>query len=69
LLNLAQVATVALLVFWKQPILAGVVTLLLLPQMLLQPALVRTGDGLWYLRRVQAFTMGAMMATAVAAAL
>lgn len=67
-LNLAQVVAVAALVIDKQPIMAGVVALLLLPQMLLQPALLSTRDGLWYLGRVQGFTMAAMMATAVAAA-
>ena len=59
----------AAVVIDKQPIMAGVVALLLLPQMLLQPALLSTRDGLWYLGRVQAFTMAAMMATAVAAAI
>ncbi len=68
LLNLAQIAAATGLVVVKQPILAGVVGLLLLPQMLLQPSLLSTGDGLWYLRRVQVFTMATMMVTAVAAA-
>jgi hypothetical protein len=68
LLNLAQIAAAAVLVIVKQPILAGIVGLLLLPQMLLQPSLLSTGDGSWYLRRVQVFTMAAMMATAAAAA-
>jgi hypothetical protein len=69
LLDLAQLASIALLVIVKQPILAGIAALLLLPQMLLQPSLLSTGDGLWYLRRVQVFTMAAMMVTAVAAAM
>jgi len=69
LLNLAQVAAAAVLVITKQPILAGVVGLLLLAQMLLQPSLLSTGEGLWYLRRVQVFTMAAMMLMAVAAAI
>lgn len=69
LLNLAQLAAATVLVVAKQPILAGVVGLLLFPQMVLQSALLRVGDGLWYLRRVQVFTMAAMMATAVAAAI
>jgi hypothetical protein len=69
LLNLAQLTSIALLTIVKQPILAGIVGLLLLPQMLLQPSLLSMGDGLWYLRRVQVFTMAAMMVTAVAAAI
>jgi hypothetical protein len=69
LLDLAQLGGIALLVIVKQPILAGIAGLLLLPQMLLQPPLLSTGDGLWYLRRVQVFTMAAMMVTAVAAAI
>lgn len=69
LLDLAQLAGIALLVVVKQPILAGIAGLLLLPQMLLQPSLLSTGDGLWYLSRVQVFTMAAMMVTALAAAI
>ncbi len=69
LLNLAQIAAATALVVVRQPILAGVVGLLLLPQMLLQPSLLSTGDGLWYLRRVQVFTMATMMVTAVASAI
>ncbi len=68
LLSLAQVAAAAMLVAIKQPILAGGVGLLLLPQLLLQPALLATGDALGYLRRVQAATMAAMMVTALATA-
>lgn len=69
LLNLAQAATAGVLVIQKQPILAGMVGLLLLPQVLLQGALVSGCDGMWYLRRVQVFTMGAMMAAAVGTAI
>lgn len=69
LLNLAQIGAASVLVFVKQPILAGAVGLLLLPQLLLQPSLLSAGDGLWYLRRVQVFTMAAMIVTAVAAAI
>lgn len=69
LLNSAQLAAVAVLVVVRQPILAGVVALLLLPQMLLQPALFSTGKRLWYLQRVQFFTMAGTMAMAVAAAI
>ena len=67
LLNLAHLAAAAMLVIVKQPILAGIVALVWLPQVLLQPLLLSTRDGLWYLGRVQAFTMAAMMVTALAA--
>lgn len=68
LLNLAHVTAAAMLIAVKQPILAGCVALLFLPQLLLQPALLTTGDGLGYLRQVQAPTMAAMMVTALATA-
>ncbi len=68
LLNLAHVTAAAMLVVVKQPILAGGVALLFLPQLLLQPALLTTGDGLGYLRQVQAPTMVATMVTALATA-
>jgi hypothetical protein len=64
-LNLAQVAAVALLVAVRQPIMAGAAALFLLPQLLLQPALLRADEGLWYLRHSQIFAMCAMMAMAV----
>jgi hypothetical protein len=66
LLVVAHVAVVAMLVVTRQPILAGGVALLLLAQMLLQPTLLEVGEGVWYMRRVQAFTMLAMMVAAVA---
>jgi hypothetical protein len=66
LLGLAQVVVVALLVAVREPIMAGAVALFLLPQLLLQPALLREDDGLWYLRHSQVFAMCAMMAMAVA---
>jgi hypothetical protein len=69
LLSVAQVLAVAVLVVVKQPIAAGVVALLLLPQLLLQPSLRQGADGPWYLRSVQVFTMAAMMAMSVAVAL
>jgi hypothetical protein len=69
LLSVAQVLAVAVLILVKQPIAAGVVALLLLPQLLLQPALRQGADGPWYLRSVQVFTMAAMMAMSVAVAL
>ena len=66
LLVAAQVAVVALLIVTRQPILAGVVALLLLAQLMLQSALLEVGEGVWYLRRVQVFTMLAMLVAAVA---
>ncbi len=68
LLSMAHVLSVAVLVVIRQPIMAGVVALLLLPQLLLQPELLRRGDGMWYVRRAQVFTMCAMMAISVAVA-
>ena len=65
LLNTTQISAMALLVFVKQPILAGIVGLMLLPQMLLQPLLRRHGDRPWYLRQTQLFVMGGMMAAAI----
>jgi hypothetical protein len=69
LLGIAHLLAVAVLVVVRQPIMAGVVVLLLLPQLLLQPELLRTGDGVWYVGRAQVFAMGAMMATSVAVAM
>jgi hypothetical protein len=68
LLSIAHVLAVATLVAVRQPIMAGAVTLLLLPQLLLQPELLRGRDGVWYVRRAQVFTMCAMMAISVAVA-
>jgi hypothetical protein len=68
LVVLAQIAAIVVLIVVKQPILAAGVGLLLLPQMLLQPSLLKSGDGLWYMRRVQVFALSAMMVAAVAAA-
>ncbi len=65
LLNATQISAMALLVFVKRPILAGIVGLMLLPQMLLQPLLRRHGDRFWYLRQTQLFVMGGMMAAAI----
>jgi hypothetical protein len=65
-LNLVQIFGVAVLVLTKEPILAGVAGLLLLPQMLLQPILKRRD---WYLRRTQLFAMIGMMVGALAVAI
>jgi hypothetical protein len=66
LLVTAQVVAVALLILVRQPLLAGGVALLLLPQLMLQPRMLEVGEGVWYLQRVQVFTMLGMLATALA---
>jgi hypothetical protein len=66
LLAAAHLSAVIVLVVVREPILAGGVALLLLPQLMLQPALLGAGEGVWYLRRVQIFTMLATMVTAMA---
>lgn len=66
LLTVAHLSAVVLLIVIRQPILAGAVALLLVPQLMLQPALLRFGQGVWYLKRVQLFTMLAMVVTAMA---
>jgi hypothetical protein len=65
-LSLAQVGAVVVLVVAREPILAGAVGLLLLPQLMLQPALLKVGEGVWYLQRVQVFTLLATLVTAAA---
>ncbi len=65
-LNLTQIGALAILLLAKEPVLAGAMGLLLLPQVLLQPALKRRGRGDWYLGRIQYFTMLGMMIGAVA---
>ena len=66
LLKVSQAAVIALLVFLKQPVVAGVVGLLLLPQMLLQPFLDQGEVELWYLRRTRPFLMAGMLLAALA---
>lgn len=66
ILNLVQIFGVAVLVLTKEPILAGVVALLLLPQMLLQPVFRRRD---LYLRRSQLFALIAMIIGAWAVAI
>jgi len=66
LLNVSQAAVIALLIFLKQPVVAGVVGLLLLPQMLLQPFLGQGQVELWYLRRTRPFLMAGMLLAALA---
>ncbi len=65
-LNLMHIFGVAVLVLTKEPILAGVAGLLILPQMLLQPAFKR---GRAYLRRTQFFALMGMMVGALAVAI
>ncbi len=65
-LNLVQIFGVVVLVLTKEPILAGVAALLLLPQMLLQPVFKR---GSAYLRRTQFFALMGMMVGALAVAI
>jgi len=64
--KVSQAAVIALLVFLRQPIMAGVVGLLLLPQMLLQPFLAQGEVELWYLRCTGPFLMAGMLLAALA---
>ncbi|MBI2845770.1 MAG: hypothetical protein HYX86_04400 [Chloroflexi bacterium] len=65
-LILAQLAGMLVLILAKQPILAGVSGLLLLPQMLFLGRLPRQKQGGWYLQRIQVFTMTSMLVGAIA---
>lgn len=65
-LILAQLIGILALVLAKQPILAGVSGILLLPQLLFLGNLPRQKKGLWYLQRVQIFTMASMLVGAFA---
>jgi hypothetical protein len=66
LLKVSQAAVIVLLIFLRQPVVAGVVGLLLLPQMLLQPFLGQGEVELWYLRRTRPFLMAGMLLAALA---
>ena len=66
LLKVSQAAAIALLIFLRQPVVAGVMGLLLLPQMLLQPFLGQGQVELWYLRRTRPFLMAGMLLAALA---
>ena len=66
LLKVSQGAVIALLIYLRQPVVAGVVGLLLLPQMLLQPFLDQGEVELWYLRRTGPFLMAGMLLAALA---
>ena len=66
LLKVSQAAVIVLLIFLRQPVVAGVMGLLLLPQMLLQPFLGQGQVELWYLRRTRPFLMAGMLLAALA---
>lgn len=66
-LDTVQVLVVTLLVALGQPLFAGVVGLLILPQILLQPFLVWEGRRAWYLRHAQPFLVAGMIVTAIGA--
>ena len=66
LLKVSQGAVIALLIYLRQPVVAGVVGLLLLPQMLLQPFLDQSEMELWYLRRAGPFLMAGILLAALA---
>jgi hypothetical protein len=66
LLNGSQIVAVALLIIIKEPILAGVAGLLLLPQLLLQPFLWRGEVEWWYLQRSQPWLMAGMLTAGLA---
>ncbi len=64
--NISQMAIVSLLIVLKQPLAAGIVGLLMLPQLSLQPFLREGGTGHWYLRRTQPFLMVSTLIAALA---
>lgn len=66
LLNGSQIVVITLLVIAKEPILAGIGSLLLLPQLLLQSFLWRGGAEWWYLRSSQPWFMAEMLVAVVA---
>ncbi len=66
LLNGSQIVAVTLLLVVREPILAGVAGLLLLPQLLLQPFLWPGGAEQWYLQRSQPWLMAGMLTVALA---
>ncbi|MFQ5945434.1 MAG: hypothetical protein ACE5NC_04210 [Anaerolineae bacterium] len=63
-----QAAGAVALLAGRQPLLAGAVGLLLVPQLLLRPALLRGRGGPWYLSRVRVYPVVSMLAGAVAVA-
>lgn len=65
ILDTVQVLAVTLLVALGQLLFAGVVGLLIFPQILLQPFLVWEGRRVWYLRHAQPFLVAGMFVTAI----
>ncbi len=63
-----QAAGGVALVMDRQPLLAGALGLMLVPQLLLRPSLLRGRGGRWYLGRVRLFPVLSMFAGAVAVA-
>jgi hypothetical protein len=66
--NLAQFGAVGLLVVMRQPVAALAVFLMLIPQLLLEPALrhgAGRADGAWFVRSTQAWLMLTMLVAAV----
>jgi hypothetical protein len=64
--NAAQFAAAGLLVLMRQPVAALAVFLMVIPQMLLEPALRRGMGGAWFVRSTQAWLMIAMLIAAIA---
>jgi hypothetical protein len=64
--NMAQFAAAGLLVLMRQPVAALAVFLMVIPQMLLEPALRRGMGGTWFVRSTQAWLMVAMLIAAIA---
>ncbi|MBU1879516.1 MAG: hypothetical protein KJ734_11245, partial [Chloroflexi bacterium] len=64
-LDSMQLLAATLLVSLGQPLFAGLVGLLLVPQVLLQPFLFWEGRRSWYLRQTQPFVVIGMLAAAI----
>ena len=64
--NAAQFAAAGLLALMRQPVAALAVLLMVIPQMLLEPALRRGMGGAWFVRSAQAWLMIAMLVAAIA---
>jgi hypothetical protein len=63
--NSAQFTAAGLLVLMRQPVAALAVFFIVIPQMLLEPALRRGAGGAWFVRSTQAWLMLAMLVAAV----
>lgn len=63
--NAAQFAAAGLLVLMRQPVAALAVFFLVLPQLLLEPALRRGAGGAWFVRSTQAWLIVAMLIAAI----